>query len=484
MAIKFSDITGGGIPFGNNAGRPANPATGKLYSNGEAQRLELYTAAGNWENIVQEVPGVSSITGTYLESTNSGVISIYGTNFVNGAIASAIGTNGVEVAATSTTYNSLVQLTATFTNLSNAQEPYDIKVTNPSNLFGIIPDALYVNAVPVWQTASGSLGTFNEQVSISVSATALDETAITYALASGSSLPSGVTLNSTTGLISGTLPNIPSNTTYSFTVTASDGLNTIPRTFSISSLAAPEVFNYVSDATQTWTAPAGVTSVVFKIWGAGGGNAGSGAGGQGGYTTGTYTVVPGRNYNVYVGNTGVGRSGGWPGGGTASSGGTGAAAGGGGGYSAIQDSTNNVYLAIAGAGGGAINAMAGGNGGGSTGVSITNQYGTNSGGTQSAGGTAGIVIDGGSSNGGFLSGGNSSNPNNAGHSPGGAGGSGYYGGAGGASGGGAVTSGPGGSGYVNTSYSSNGTTIQGYGSDVARGAAGSGGNPGKVVIVL
>ena len=57
MAIKKSSSSG--IPSGNNAGRPASPGPGQLYSNGEAQRLELYTTGGSWENIVQEVPGVS-----------------------------------------------------------------------------------------------------------------------------------------------------------------------------------------------------------------------------------------------------------------------------------------------------------------------------------------------------------------------------------------------------------------------------------------
>ena len=242
MTIRFSDITGGGIPFGDNAGRPANPATGKLYSNGESARLELYTAAGNWENIVQEVPGVTSISGTYSETTNSGTITINGTNFVSGAIASAIGTNGVQVDASSTTYNSLVQLTAVFTGLSNANEPYDIRVTNPSNLFGLIPDALYVNASPIWQTASGSLGTFNEQVSITLSALSASDSdsTVTYSLADGSSLPSGLSLNGTTGVISGTPPDIATDTTYTFTINASDGLNIIPRTFSLTSNAVPE----------------------------------------------------------------------------------------------------------------------------------------------------------------------------------------------------------------------------------------------------
>ena len=236
MAVSKLNPSAGGIPFRNTAGRPTG-ATGKLYSNGETARLELYTSGGAWENIVQEVPGVSAISGNYSESANSGTIIITGTNFVSGAVASAVGTNAVEIQASSTTFNSLVQLSAVFTGLSNANEPYDIKVTNPSNLFGLLPDALYVNASPAWTTAAGSLGTFYELVSISVSATATDDSTITYSLASGSSLPSGITLNSSTGAISGTLPDISTDTTYTFTINASDGLNTnVSRTFSITSL--------------------------------------------------------------------------------------------------------------------------------------------------------------------------------------------------------------------------------------------------------
>ncbi len=236
MAIKKSSSSG--IPFGNTAGRPASEI-GRLYSNGETARLELYTATG-WQNIIQETPGVSSITGNYLESTNSGVITISGTNFVSGAYAAAIGTNGVQIEAASTTFNSLVQLTATFTGLSGAYEPYDIKVTNPSNLFGMLPDALYVNNNPAWTTPAGSLGTFAEQVNATIYALSVsDDSTITYSLANGSSLPSGVTLSSN-GVISGTPPDVSSDTTYTFTVNATDGLNpVISRTFSFVSNAAP-----------------------------------------------------------------------------------------------------------------------------------------------------------------------------------------------------------------------------------------------------
>ena len=239
MGISKLNPSAGGIPFGDTAGRPT-AATGKLYSNGETARLELYTSNGSWENIVQEVPGVSSIGGQYLETNNSNTITIYGTNFVSGASAYAVGTNAVEVAATSTTFASLVELSAVFTGLTAANEPYDIKVVNPSNLFGILSDCLFVNNQVTWTTSAGSLGSFGDAVAISVSAIAADESAITYAVASGSSLPSGITLNTATGLISGTLPDVASNTTYTFTLTASDGSNpAVSRQFSFTSNAAP-----------------------------------------------------------------------------------------------------------------------------------------------------------------------------------------------------------------------------------------------------
>jgi hypothetical protein len=288
MAIKKSSSSG--IPFGNNAGRPANPGIGRLYSNGEAQRLELYTESG-WNNIVQEVPGVSSISGTYIESENSNTIVIYGTNFATGAVAYAIGTDAVQVPASSTTFNSLVQLTAVFSGLSPSQEPYDIKVQNPSNLFGLIPDALYINNRPAWQTAAGSLGSFDEEVLISLNATAVDpeSVAVTYALANGSTLPAGVALNSSTGVISGTLPNIETDTTYTFTINASDGVNeAVPRQFSI---------------TSKYTIP---TESLVVAGGGGGAGRHAGGGGGAGVIFSLLAISQNSSHLIKVGNGGLG----------------------------------------------------------------------------------------------------------------------------------------------------------------------------------
>jgi len=240
--IKASGF--GGIPYGDSANRPA-AEVGRLYSNGETSRLELYTANG-WQNIVQETPSVVSVSGYAKENATSN-ITINGSNFATGAIAYAIASNGNEYQANTTTLVSIVQITANFPALPAAYEPYDIKLVNPSNQYGILYDCLTVDNMPVWTTASGSLGTYIEQAAISVTVAATDapdsaSSALVYSVSSGS-LPSGLTLNSTTGVISGTPVDIVSNTTYTFAISVSDGVSSIPRTFSIT----------ISDRGPAWT---------------------------------------------------------------------------------------------------------------------------------------------------------------------------------------------------------------------------------------
>ncbi len=317
MTIRSSSSSG--IPFGDNDGRPANPATGQPYFNGEEKRLELYTAIG-WQNITSETPGVVSITNQYLESSSTNEIQISGTNFATGAIASAIGTNGVEVNANSTTVNSIVSVTAVFSNLSADYEPYDIKVVNPSNLFGFLPDCLYVNESPVWTTSAGSLGSFIEGASISIQAVASDpeNNTLTY---SSSNLPSWLSLNSSTGAITGTATSVSSQTTYSFTINVSDSSNSsVGRSFSVTvnpypslsggTLTSDSTYYYrtfasngslvVSDASIS-----GVDILTYAGGGAGGSQHGGGGGGAGGYVYLTNQTLNAATYSVTVGAGGA-----------------------------------------------------------------------------------------------------------------------------------------------------------------------------------
>lgn len=309
MAIRKSSSSG--IPFGVSAGRPADPAYGQLYSNGETARLEIYTQASGWQNIVQETPGVASATGHYYQSDNYGIFTISGTNFVSGAIAYAVGTNGIEYQAQTTTYNSLVQITATFANLSATYEPYDIKVVNPSNLFGMLPDAFYINESPIWSTTAGSLGSVNGGASVSktVGATDAESNTITYA---SSDLPSWLSLNTSTGALTGTAPTVSTNTTYSFNITASDGSNAaVSRSFNIpvvavsvitgGTLASDSTYYYRTFTANGTFAVSGKTLTADYLIIAGGGGGDGGGGGAGGYRYASDQSVSAGSYSIVVG---------------------------------------------------------------------------------------------------------------------------------------------------------------------------------------
>lgn len=213
------------------------------------------------------------------------------------------------------------------------------------------------------------------------------------------------------------------------------------------------VFEFTGDV-QDFVVPAFVTDVHVQVWGGEGGSTPAAllncgmtpaVGGLGGFAEGDLAVMPGENLFVYVGGAGGndGNSPGWNGGGsscpamsTCSSGGGASDVRRGG-----QDLDDRVIVA-GGGGGGEYNCDGGGGGGGG---GLVGDPGTNGdavaadgqGGTQLAGGTAGV----GASDGVLGTGGNGS-PDGIGHSGGGGGG--WYGGGGG----GVDGSGGGGSSYI------------------------------------
>jgi hypothetical protein len=221
-------------------------------------------------------------------------------------------------------------------------------------------------------------------------------------------------------------------------------------------------FSYTG-AVQTFTVPAGVTSITITAKGAGGGS-GSGGGSVGGSgvgEVGTYAVVPGASLNVLVGG-----------------GGTSAFGGGGGGGSFVYSSgaASPLIAAGAGAGGGAVaggiggdgstssSGGAGANGGGAGGSSGSGGTGGSDGaggGGYSGSGSGGTVCGGcggGSSVTSGAAGGSGGTGGNGGFGGGGGGGNGGGGGGGYSGGGGANQRGGGGGGSLNTGTSTSTTT--------------------------
>lgn len=200
-------------------------------------------------------------------------------------------------------------------------------------------------------------------------------------------------------------------------------------------------FSYTG-GTQTFTVPAGITSVTLEVWGAEGGVSGSPSnGGLGGYAIGTLAVSAGSTLYLYVGGQGQSggasdqtNAGGWNGGGNGGYDNSDQVQNGGGGGGASDVRYSGQVLGnrviVAGGGGGSANSAGGGNGGGTSGsAGTTNSTGIGGGGgTQSAGGTV-YTTSWGASAGSLGQGGNGSTNQNAWGSSGGGGG--YYGGGGG-----------------------------------------------------
>ncbi len=171
-------------------------------------------------------------------------------------------------------------------------------------------------------------------------------------------------------------------------------------------------FNYTG-AVQTFTVPAGVTSITIDAYGAAGGTGAAGnsisgatlggAGGKGSKASGTLAVTPGQVLNIYVGGGGAIPTGGYNGGGTGGN----ANSGGGGGASDVRfpgtTAGDRILVAAGGGGGGrggcestnVINGGAGGdgdnNGANGTDAPTSGGFaGAGGGGTLVAGGAAGV----------------------------------------------------------------------------------------------
>ena len=330
---------------------------------------------------------------------------------------------------------------------------------------------------PVWVTTAGNIGTLynnslaNGNWSISSLQSNSDTGSVTYSVSSGS-LPTGMSL-STAGAFSGTVNGVGSDTTYTFTVSASNDSGTSTRQFNII-VKAQVTSNYsYTGSTVTWSRPStNVKYVAFQIWGGAGTHgtctSNSQHPGAGGQTVGTINVSSHSSLSLQVGeagkDTGTG-SGGWPNGGSGNIEHSCKGAGGGGSSNIYNSSGTGSYsniIAVAGAGGGVSHGNPNSNGGdgGGTNGSSSNRGG--GGGSQNAGGSQGSTQCGNAGNAGAgtqMQGGSAGGGSGCTNAGAGGGGGWYGGGAGGNSNSGnTYGGGGGGSGYYDTNLVSSGAT--------------------------
>ena len=197
-------------------------------------------------------PQITAISGVLTPSV-AGDITIAGVGFSGSNVYVDTAITTTLTAATSVTNTSSTSLTATIPALSAGT--YKVFVVNSDGKSAMFPTGVLVSVAPTWTTAAGALDQGLAGASYSDTVAASSDSAITYSVKSGSSLPSGLSLNSSTGVISGTMPSDSSSTTYNFTLTATDAESqAVDRAFSI--------YNLVVDKALVFTGgslPSGVT---------------------------------------------------------------------------------------------------------------------------------------------------------------------------------------------------------------------------------
>ena len=177
-------------------------------------------------------PTISSISPTVIENTQTAV-TITGTNFISVPIVEAINSSGAITQADSVSFTNSTTIVANFTLAVDGT--YFLRIeNNDGNAVRSSSALLTVSDAPAWTTSAGSLGSFSGGANIgTITLTATNSTGMT--LQSGS-LPGGISLNSGSGssTLTGTESGATSDTTYSFTIRATDAEGqTADRAFTI-----------------------------------------------------------------------------------------------------------------------------------------------------------------------------------------------------------------------------------------------------------
>ena len=247
-SIVIADAANGNITITpNGSGQVVLDGLSFPTADGSANQVLKTDGSGNLSFVNQSggggtAPAVSSISPSTIAPSTSTQITITGTDFASVPIVNAInGSTGAIITPTAVTYTNATTLVATFNISVNAS--YYIRVENADGLAGRSSSAvLTVSDAPTWTTSAGSLGTVGAAGTVNFSVAGTSDSTVAYSettsvLTSNSNTPTStmnLTLNSSTGAITGTAPSPISSTTYNFTLRLTDGESqTADRAFSI-----------------------------------------------------------------------------------------------------------------------------------------------------------------------------------------------------------------------------------------------------------
>ena len=215
-SVSTAKIVDSNVTNAKLAGSIANDklSNSSITINGSAVSL------GGSVTVGETKPTISSISPTVIENTQTAV-TITGTNFISVPIVEAINSSGVITQADSVSFTNSTTIVANFTLAVDGT--YFLRIeNNDGNAVRSSTALLTVSDAPAWTTSAGSLGSFSGCSSIgTITLTATNSTGMT--LQSGS-LPGGISLNTGSGssTLTGTESGATTDTTYSFTIRATD----------------------------------------------------------------------------------------------------------------------------------------------------------------------------------------------------------------------------------------------------------------------
>jgi len=219
------------VPIGTTAQRPAAGTAGMLRFNSTLGKLEQHDGT-TWTAITSP-PVITSVSypgsQTAADPAGGETITITGTNFASIPVVKLISSNNTEYDALSESFVSSTSITFVTPNVSATGDgDYDLRVENPDGGVALKENFITIDG-PVTFTSPAAGSTIasvdeGQSISATVVASEPDSGTITYSVSAGA-LPSGVNLNTSTGVISGTAPTTGSDTNYNFTIKATDPEN-------------------------------------------------------------------------------------------------------------------------------------------------------------------------------------------------------------------------------------------------------------------
>ena len=326
---EFTGTKGIDLPEGTQAQRVNEQ--GVLRFNTDTNLAEYYDGT-SWKPI-DSPPTISTISPDSPVDDGSTVttITVTGSNFQSGATLKLVGNDATEYSVSIASLTAS-QFTFSYTSAlaaAGANTPYDLVFTNPSGLAATVEDGFTPNTGPVISSPAdgSSLGTINVGADGStltqISATDSSGGTLVYSISDGA-LPGGVSINSSTGALSGTTNAAG---TFSFRIRVTDGTTAVERNYTatvvnpfIAACGGNTTLTSGDYKTHVFTGPGtlsvtsagtpGGSDTVEYLVVAGGGGAGGGGGGAGGMrynypspTTGGLSVSV-QSYPVTVGGGG------------------------------------------------------------------------------------------------------------------------------------------------------------------------------------